>query len=417
MVLLIGTALVFLGTKAYATPFSDVLDNSRYAEAFTYLSQRNIVHGHNDGTAKPNAHLSRVEALTTILRSREKYAPQVVWFTDNLPNIALFSDTDQSAWYAPYIEVGFLEGVVTGHGDGTFNPSQSLTIEQALVMIQRAYKKSNEEVPYATSDRLINYKDQWFTSALSTANSRNLIMAGQSLKPGSIITRGQFFDILYRLHSIEKQRIYAFDGPEPEVAITSLPSLPSLPSVPLSITPIPFGTSDPFVLNLEPPRTSFEPVEQAPIMHEYASSKEFAITIPSLDLYDVAIIHPNDPFSSEGILAPLKDGLGHLFSYPGTIGKMMVYGHSSSYPWDLSDYTKIFRQVNKLESGERVYITHKGKLHVYEVSRKQVIDAADVSPFDDDGTSELILYTCWPPDSIKQRYLVHAMPVETVAIK
>jgi len=95
----------------------------------------------------------------------------------------------------------------------------------------------------------------------------------------------------------------------------------------------------------------------------------------------------------------------------------MIYGHSSGYPWDVSEYTKVFRKINELTTGERVYVTYEGSLHVYEVSKKQVIDAKDVSPFNDDGTNELILYTCWPRDGIKQRYLVHATEVETVALR
>ena len=148
----------------------------------------------------------------------------------------------------------------------------------------------------------------------------------------------------------------------------------------------------------------------------YASNQPFALTIPDLNIYDLIVSHPDDPFTKDGILEPLKVGVGHLFSYPGTGGKTMIYGHSSSYAWDLSEYTKIFRTVNQLDPGQRVYMTHNSKLYVYEVTHHSVIDAADISPFDDNGVEELILYTCWPPDSIAQRYLVHASPVETVAL-
>ena len=176
----------------------------------------------------------------------------------------------------------------------------------------------------------------------------------------------------------------------------------------------PFSDSTPLVLTIPPKENSSSESIQK---HQFASEKEFAITIPSLEINDVPVIHPSNPFSQKGILEPLKEGLGHLFSYPGNTGKVMIYGHSSGYPWDVSEYTKIFRKINELKSGERIFITHENRMYIYEVNRKQIISAKDVAPFNDDGTTELILYTCWPPDSIKERYLVHAFPVEIVALK
>jgi LPXTG-site transpeptidase (sortase) family protein len=410
---------IFIGTRAYAsTTFNDVASHSRYATAFSYLSDTNIVHGYPDGTGRPNAPLSRVEALKTILRANEKFAPQIVWFQENLPALSLFSDTHQDQWYSSYIEVGFLEGVVTGFSNGTFHPSEPLTVEQAIVMLDRSYKKNDEVMTFQTSPLIKNNPGEWYSESISRAIDRHLLMAGQELRLGTPITRGQFFDILYRLHSIERTNRYVFEGPEPQTAYA--PSVPTSPvvTVPFSITPIPFSDDDPYTLRLEPPRTTFN-LEPPPEIrqHQYASQKEFAITIPSLNIYDVSVGHPDDPFTQAGMKAPLVNGLGHLFAYPGSVGKVMIYGHSSSYAWDVSEFTRIFRQINKMQVGDRIYITFEGRLYVYEVTHGQIIDAADVSPFNDDGTSELILYTCWPPDNIAQRHLKHAVPVETIALR
>ena len=97
----------------------------------------------------------------------------------------------------------------------------------------------------------------------------------------------------------------------------------------------------------------------------------------------------------------------------------MIYGHSSGYPWDVSDYTKVFRRINELNPGDKVYVTYSGTLHVYEVTHEQTIVAKNANrAFQDEGIGEeLILFTCWPPDSIAQRYLVHAVPVETIALQ
>jgi LPXTG-site transpeptidase (sortase) family protein len=92
----------------------------------------------------------------------------------------------------------------------------------------------------------------------------------------------------------------------------------------------------------------------------------------------------------------------------------MVYGHSSGYSWDVSQYTKIFRRVNELQAGDRVYVSYENRQYVYEVTHQQTIAPHDTTPFSGQG-EELILFTCWPPDSIKTRLLVHAKPVTDIA--
>jgi LPXTG-site transpeptidase (sortase) family protein len=96
----------------------------------------------------------------------------------------------------------------------------------------------------------------------------------------------------------------------------------------------------------------------------------------------------------------------------------MIYGHSSGYPWDLSQFTKIFRTINETNIGDRVYVTYKGALYVYQITAKKSVPAKDTAAFEPDEQGEqLVLYTCWPPDSVTNRYLVYATPVEKVALK
>jgi LPXTG-site transpeptidase (sortase) family protein len=217
---------------------------------------------------------------------------------------------------------------------------------------------------------------------------------------GAPITRGQFFDIAYRLHVIAAQKQTAYTGAEPQagVVVRSIELVQRSPGATISVE--------------QPRGTVSGPVSP------YASQKYFAITVPDIGITDLAVIHPSDPFSSQGVLAPLQNGVGHLFSFPGGGGKVLIYGHSSGYPWDRSQYTKIFRKINELDPGDRVYVTYEGKMHVYEVTYEESVSASDMGKLNDDGRGEeLVLYTCWPPDSIAQRYLVHAVPVETVALR
>lgn len=150
---------------------------------------------------------------------------------------------------------------------------------------------------------------------------------------------------------------------------------------------------------------------------KYVSTKPFAITMPSLGITDLGIEHPADASNATSLLAPLQRGVGHLFSYPGEGGSVLVYGHSSNYPWDVSGFAKIFRGINKLQVGDKVYVTYGGKFIVYQVTGHQTIPAGDLASVSATGDGEeLVLYTCWPPDQVSQRYLVRAVPVGIYSI-
>ncbi|MDD5103583.1 MAG: sortase [Candidatus Peribacteraceae bacterium] len=374
---------------ALAAAFPDTA-GTVYEAAFGELKAQGVIQGYSDGLARPEVPLNRAEALKVILSLEGGTKERIAWYQGHLPAMPLFWDMDQAQWYAPYVETAFEKSFITGYPDGSLRPGQVLRVEEAVALLMRTVGEgtglgSNADLsPY-----IENQSRQWYTAAINSAIRRNLIMHQGRLRLGTAITRGQFFDMAYRLSVVRRNTMTAFSGAEPVSAAV-------IPPVPVTYATVP----------VSPQRAA----NTSPL--PYASEKYFAISIPAIGLSDLTITHPQDPFSKDGILEPLKYGVGHLFGYPGAGGKIMVYGHSSGYPWDLSQYTKIFRQINRLTVGDRVYITYAGSLYTYEVTQKQAIDAADTSPFNDNGNGEeLILYTCWPPDSISQRYLVHTLPV------
>jgi LPXTG-site transpeptidase (sortase) family protein len=392
LLLLVAVVLVGLTTRAFAAAFPDVR-GTVYVAAFDYLSAKGVVQGYSDGYGRPGHPLNRAEALKVLYALKD--SSRVERLRNSLPPIALFHDIDQRAWYAPYVEAAFQDRIVTGYPDGTFKPERYLTVEEAVAMLLRSHRVQGAGHAAELSPYIQNRDSEWFTPYINAAITKNLVMHVGRLELGQPITRGQFFDMVYRLDYSQKEGWIAYRGTEPQGGV-------------VPVTRATAGTTTIGQIH----------VEQSASSSQYGSEKYFSISMPDLGINDLSVIHPSDPFTSEGVLEPLQNGVGHLFGYPGGGGKVMIYGHSSGYPWDVSQYTKIFRKVNQLEVGSRIYVTYEGKLHTYEVSHKQTIDAADTEPFRDDGSGEeLILYTCWPPDSIAQRYLVHAIPVSSVALR
>lgn len=383
--LLAMSVVVALVPAASAAAFPDTA-GTVYETAFTSLASRGVISGYADGMGYPAARLNRVEALKVILNLQSSTKDRVAYYQGHLPTEPLFWDIDQRQWYAPYVEAAFEQRLITGYGDGSLRPGQALRVAEAIALLMRSQGGNRQNGGQATLSPFIeNQGGQWYTGYVNAAIDRNLIMHAGRLRLEQAITRGQFFDMAYRLSIIRASGAAAFAGLEP--------------AAPVAVAPQPVTAA--------PSRQGTAVASRVP----YASEKYFSISLPTIGIADLTVTHPQDPFSKQGILAPLQYGVGHLFGYPGAGGKIMIYGHSSGYPWDLSQYTKVFRQINRLNVGDRVYVTYQGKLHTYEVTQKQAVDAADTSPFNDHGTGEeLILYTCWPPDSISQRYLVHALP-------
>lgn len=366
-----------------ATPYD--VENTPYEAAYQALMERGIV---QDG--RPYQSLNRAEALKVILESEPRFRSRVAQFRRNMPRLALFKDIDQKAWYAPYIEAAFAEGLITGYPDKTIRPGNTLTVEEAVALMLRADR------PLSSVSSRPNAN--WYTGYIAEADQKNLFPAGEQLYLGEQITRGQFFTLVHRAITVKEMRLTAFEGDRGLVPVVR--ALAWNPTNPVPQNPFPPNPQP----SVPRPSTPATPAPSNPTTNYYA------ISAPSIGINDLRISRPSDPFTSKGILEPLKTGVGNLFSYPGAGSKILIYGHSSGYSWDVSSYTKIFRGINKLGIGDKVYVNYHGTVYTYEVTKHRTIPAADTTFIQGEG-EELVLYTCWPPDSIKERYLVYAKPV------
>lgn len=348
--------------------------------------------------------VTRAEALALLLSSDTASRDRVRALQSRMPPLGLFKDVDQTAWYAPYIEVAFEQGVIQGNPDRTFRPAQMLRVEEAMALVTR-FRQRGQETPFILY--IPGAQRGWFTGTLQAAVAQGVRLP-DPLYLGLPITRNDFYAMLTSIGIQNPAQIAFVEPPAPPVPVAAPTRAVALQPIQRGVTTRPTTTA-----TTNRPRTT----ATTPTAPAVPSPRTFSITLPSLGINNLTITHPQDPFSSNGLLAPLKYGVGHLFSYPGTNGKILIYGHSSSYPWDVSAYTKIFRQINKLNPGDKVYVSYEGTTHVYEVSYKEAVPAKDMSAYRNGGSEELILYTCWPPDSIAQRYLVHAKPVEKIAAR
>lgn len=105
--------------------FPDCNPNEWYASAVTYVSDKGLITGYNDGTFGPYDNVTRGQLVTILWRMEGK----------PVSSSAGFSDVSSSDFYYSAALWAQKNGVIKGYGDGTFGGERLLTREEAAVML------------------------------------------------------------------------------------------------------------------------------------------------------------------------------------------------------------------------------------------------------------------------------------------
>lgn len=114
---------------APGTTFDDISAHKNQP-AIEALAARGIFNGKGDGLFHPGDTMTRAEFAATVVRALG-LTPKAV---------TQFSDVDSSAWYAGYVGTAYTYGIVTGKSETTFDPSGTISRQEAAVMVARAAK-------------------------------------------------------------------------------------------------------------------------------------------------------------------------------------------------------------------------------------------------------------------------------------
>lgn len=350
---------LFIGSVS-ARNYSDVSQNYKHFQAISAMSDKNVVQGYNNGQFHPDGLINRAEAVKVLVEAQfdDQIINQSLDWHRNLNHwYVMFPDVKISDWFGKYVEVAHQNKIIHGYPDGTFKPANNINFAEALKIILESYNVDPYSASYRPNKLLYMQKGDWYEPYFTYAYERNLINQNKFYHPAQLITRGEFVEIIYRLQVIMEAGL-------PEFIADGMPS-----------------------------------------------SNEYKITIPKLDIINLQVSFA-DPHNESAALDVLRWGLGHYLSPPNSGKKVVIFGHSSGYSWDNSDYKTILRQINKLQNGDRIYINYKEKGYVYEIFSSDIIPATeDYRLIENQSNNELALYTCWPPDQISHRYVVYGRPL------
>lgn len=123
--------------------FADSSAAAWYGSAVDYASLRGLMSGTGATAFAPSSTLTRAMFVTILGRMAGVD-------TGKYPGVS-FQDVEAGSWYAPYVEWGAKNGIVTGIGDGLFAPSSAVTREQMATLIARYASACGIALPSAAS--------------------------------------------------------------------------------------------------------------------------------------------------------------------------------------------------------------------------------------------------------------------------
>lgn len=179
----------------HQTVFYDVPSSAWYYDAVQYVVENGLFAGVSEYYFEPNTNFSRAMIVSVLYRMEGK--PIVIGGNT-------FSDVKDNAWYTEAISWASGAGIVSGNGEGKFDPNGNLTREQmASILYRYSEMKGWNTSSAANLDAFADgaKTSSWAVRAMQWANAEGLVNGkdGNHLDPLGQASRAEAAAIVMRL--------------------------------------------------------------------------------------------------------------------------------------------------------------------------------------------------------------------------
>lgn len=174
--------------SASAADFTDKAD-IQYAEGVEVMTGIGAINGYSDGSFAPDGLVTRGEAAKMIA-----YATLGANVAKNLSTTASsFTDVPAKLWSAPYIQYCVSKGIVSGRGNGKFDPNGNVTAYELgkMLLVAAGYGKNGEYVGAS-----------WSLNVAIDAFDKNIFLGSKDANMADAATREEA--ALYIFNTISK---------------------------------------------------------------------------------------------------------------------------------------------------------------------------------------------------------------------
>jgi len=188
--------------SVFASSFKDVDEYNENYTAIEYLKTNGIINGYEDQTFRPDNLVNRAEAVKILIEAFKISANN---------SGSSFSDVSKNDWFYEYVLTGKNSGIINGYGDGSFKPSNTIILAEALKIVTLSASFSVENPIENVFVDVAN--DAWYSPYAYFAREKNLILADNdgSIGIGDEMSRSEFAEIIYRMMKVKELNGEAFD--------------------------------------------------------------------------------------------------------------------------------------------------------------------------------------------------------------
>jgi hypothetical protein len=181
--------LMMIGISSISFAYSDTSEHWA-REAIDDMSDKKIVNGYSDGTFKPNNEMTRAEFIAVVNRmlglknESSRYIP----------------DISRQDWYYADVRKAVEAGILKGDDTGYIRPNDTITREEAVVVLARAFKIADAiGIDISYSDR--SEISDWAKTNVYTFVRYGYLNGydGNIIRPKSPITRAEALTIIKRI--------------------------------------------------------------------------------------------------------------------------------------------------------------------------------------------------------------------------
>ncbi|MBH5320508.1 S-layer homology domain-containing protein [Paenibacillus sp. GSMTC-2017] len=187
LLLVAAMSFTLLGTVGASTKPASDIDGHWAAESLRKWVDNGLLKGYDDGSYKPDRHVTRAEFVSLINRSFK--------LTEKAE--FAFADVDKKSWVHEQVSIAVKAGYVNGFSDGSFRPNDKVTREQSANMVFKllGLKISEEKAVTFTDAANISKSSQ---DAVATLVQEKIIsgLPDGSFNPQGGLSRAQSVTLL-----------------------------------------------------------------------------------------------------------------------------------------------------------------------------------------------------------------------------
>ncbi|OCT15206.1 hypothetical protein A8709_13975 [Paenibacillus pectinilyticus] len=178
----------------FTKSFTDVASTHWAYGAIQEMASKHVVNGTSETTFEPGREITRAEFTTMLVNALNLKDASVM----------TFADVSSQAWYADAVSKAVQAGIVAGKDARTFDPNSSISREEMVTMMMRAYALLHADKVVASGALLFKDVDKvasWSLASVQAAASLQLIngRTADEFDPQGISTRAEAVTVLKRL--------------------------------------------------------------------------------------------------------------------------------------------------------------------------------------------------------------------------